>query len=104
MDSTYDHAEPGVIFFRSHQRGQQPLLLRDDRIDQPLRRTALARLRLLLPRQHQSRRCFVIDPFTPKARFDFEAFGKVVRPSVRMLDNVLDVTGLAAAAAARRRR
>ena len=35
---------------------------------------------------------FVVDPFTPKARFDFEAFGKVVRPSVRMLDNVLEAT------------
>jgi ribonucleoside-diphosphate reductase alpha chain len=35
---------------------------------------------------------FVADPFTPKARFDFEAFGKVVRPAIRMLDNVLDAT------------
>src|SRR6185503_7240859 len=35
---------------------------------------------------------FVRDPFAPKARFDFEAFGKVVRPAVRMLDNVLDAT------------
>jgi ribonucleoside-diphosphate reductase alpha chain len=35
---------------------------------------------------------FVSDPFTAKARFDFEAFGKVVRPSIRMLDNVLEVT------------
>ena len=35
---------------------------------------------------------FVVDPFTPRARFDFEAFGRVVRPSVRMLDNVLDAT------------
>src|SRR5207344_1735338 len=35
---------------------------------------------------------FVADPFSPKARFDFEAFSKVVHPSVRMLDNVLDVT------------
>jgi ribonucleoside-diphosphate reductase alpha chain len=35
---------------------------------------------------------FVAHPFTPTARFDFEAFGKVVRPSIRMLDNVLDAT------------
>ena len=35
---------------------------------------------------------FVDDPFTPKARFDFEAFGKVVRVAVRMLDNVLDAS------------
>ncbi|HUF82017.1 MAG TPA: ribonucleoside-diphosphate reductase, adenosylcobalamin-dependent, partial [Burkholderiales bacterium] len=35
---------------------------------------------------------FVREPFTAKARFDFEAFGDVVRPAVRMLDNVLDGT------------
>ena len=35
---------------------------------------------------------FVREPFSAKARFDFDAFGRVVRPSVRMLDNVLDVT------------
>ena len=35
---------------------------------------------------------FVTEPFTANARFDFEAFGKVVRPSVRMLDNVLDAS------------
>ena len=35
---------------------------------------------------------FVRDPFGAKARFDFDAFGKVVRPAVRMLDNVLDAT------------
>jgi ribonucleoside-diphosphate reductase alpha chain len=35
---------------------------------------------------------FVRDPFAPQARFDFEAFGRVVRPAVRMLDNVLDAT------------
>jgi ribonucleoside-diphosphate reductase alpha chain len=35
---------------------------------------------------------FVADPFSPKARFDFEAFTKVIHPAVRMLDNVLDAT------------
>jgi ribonucleoside-diphosphate reductase alpha chain len=35
---------------------------------------------------------FVRDPFGAKARFDFDAFGKVVRPAVRMLDNVLDAS------------
>ena len=35
---------------------------------------------------------FVADPFTAKARFDFDAFAKVVRVAVRMLDNVLDAT------------
>jgi len=35
---------------------------------------------------------FVREPFSAKARFDFDAFGRVVRPSVRMLDNVLEAT------------
>jgi ribonucleoside-diphosphate reductase alpha chain len=34
----------------------------------------------------------VRDSFRPAARFDFEAFGKVVWPAVRMLDNVLEAT------------
>jgi len=35
---------------------------------------------------------FVREAFTGKARFDFAAFGEVVRPAVRMLDNVLEAT------------
>jgi ribonucleoside-diphosphate reductase alpha chain len=34
----------------------------------------------------------VSQPFTPKARFDFESFSKVTKVAVRMLDNVLDAT------------
>jgi ribonucleoside-diphosphate reductase alpha chain len=34
----------------------------------------------------------VREPYTPRARFDFDAFASVVRPAVRMLDNVLDAT------------
>ena len=35
---------------------------------------------------------FVTSPFEEKASFDFDAFGRVIDLSVRMLDNVLDVT------------
>lgn len=37
---------------------------------------------------------FVKEPFTPKARFDFETFGEVVRVFTRMLDNVVEINGL----------
>jgi len=35
---------------------------------------------------------FVIDPFTPQARFDFKKMAEVVRIAIRALDNVLDAT------------
>jgi len=35
---------------------------------------------------------FVLDPFSPNARFDFEGFGRVVATGVELLDRVLDVT------------
>jgi ribonucleoside-diphosphate reductase alpha chain len=37
---------------------------------------------------------FVVDPFTEEARFDWEAFRKVVKVFTRMLDNVVEVNGL----------
>ncbi|RMD70918.1 MAG: ribonucleoside-diphosphate reductase, partial [Gammaproteobacteria bacterium] len=37
---------------------------------------------------------FVLDPFTPKARFDWETYTEVVRVFTRMLDNVVELHGL----------
>jgi ribonucleoside-diphosphate reductase alpha chain len=93
MSSTYDFAEPGFILIdRVNQMnnnwfcesiratnpcGEQPL--------PPYGSCLLGSINLT---------CFVVDPFTDNARFDWPRFREVVAIFTRMLDNVVEINGL----------
>jgi ribonucleoside-diphosphate reductase alpha chain len=93
MASTYDFAEPGFVLIDKVNEMNNNWFAENIRATNPCGEQPLPPYgSCLLGSVNLTK--FVLYPFTPKARFDWDEFRKVVHVFTRMLDNVVEINGL----------
>ena len=93
MSSTYDFAEPGFILIDEVNDKNNNWFVENIRATNPCGEQPLPPYgSCLLGSVNLTK--FVKDPFTDKARFDWEQYREVVGIFTRMLDNVVEINGL----------
>lgn len=93
MSSTYDFAEPGFILIDQYNEMNNNWFSENVRATNPCGEQGLPPYGACLLGSVNLTR-FVVDPFTEKARFDWDTFRETVAIFTRMLDNVVEINGL----------